>query len=187
MKKRNANFDTTFVGNGKLTPYKKKSDSWIWGQIETGKADPGIKVDQSGDYTKVAKLKRIASNIVASSESIIISRFAKQRSSTSTNNYRFSLKWTLSGDLDGATIDEIEMASNLLQSRVDADLQSLKDEFTTSLEKQSIIMVDFTKKRLFAEALVSFDVNIMTDDAKIKEAITGLGFEFGAAIETENQ
>jgi len=183
MKKRKADISSPFIGNGKLTPYSKKSDSWIWNQVDTGKVDPGIKVVKDKDFTRLSKLKRIASNIVASSESIVISRFAKQRSSTSTNNYRFSLKWTLHGDLDGATIEEIEMASNLLTSRVEADLGSLKDDFTTSLEKQSNISVDFEKKRLFADALVSFDVNIMTDDSKIKEAIVKLGFDFGASVE----
>lgn len=183
MKKRKANVAGPFIGNGKLTNYSKKSDSWIWGQLDSGKVDPGIKVIRDEDYTRLAKLRRVASNIVASSEEIIISRFAKQRSSTSTNNYRFSLKWTLSGSLDGATIDELDMVSNLLMSRVEADLARLKDEFSTTIEKQSTVSIDFAKQRLYSESLISFDVNIMTDDSKIKESIEKLGFDFGAVIQ----
>lgn len=184
-RKRIASSRSSFTGNGRLTPYKDKKDSWVWGQILSGKVNPGIKTNRKDGHLILAKLKRMAFNIIASDETIVISRYAKQRSSTSTNNYRFALKWTLGGDLEGATINELEMSSNLLQSRVEADLASLKDNYTTSLEKQSAVSVDFIKKRLFVDALVSFDVNIMTDETKIRDTIQELGFDFGATVQDE--
>lgn len=38
-----------FIGRGKNTEYKSRKDSWILNQMNTGKVDPGIRLDKSED------------------------------------------------------------------------------------------------------------------------------------------
>ena len=62
IKKSNFGNNSGFIGNGKLTDYKKDG-SWIMNQIEKGwkNVDRGITVNRKDDYVRFT---RIASKLV---------------------------------------------------------------------------------------------------------------------------
>lgn len=45
----NSQSSPAFVGRGKLTNYKDKSDSWILNQMKTKKPDSGIEMNNKGN------------------------------------------------------------------------------------------------------------------------------------------
>ena len=178
-KKRRASVVPSFVGNGELTEYSKKTDSWIYNQIQKGKYAPGIKVD-SEDFIRFSMIKnKIAASIVFANEMIQVVKKAKQLSSTTTNNYRFELNWRLVGDINNSTIDELNLVKELLWSKIDSDVQELSFEFKASVEKMGKVRVDFDTKNLTCGCVLAFEVNILANCEKIIEFIKNLGFDFG--------
>lgn len=68
LKKADVGGDSGFIGNGKLTPFKNKNDSWILNQILNNQVSPGIKVkrDNGGNIKFANKVFEIANEIVYS-------------------------------------------------------------------------------------------------------------------------
>ena len=173
-----------FVGNGKLTEYKDKKDSWIMKQMKDGKPGDGIKIDKSDEnhWRFASKCRKFASKIVCASETFVIEKKAKQISSTSNNNFRFQLKWSLNGDFDGATLNELAIVKEMLFARVNSDIESLNYLFSTRMEKIGEVSIDFASSSLFCEAVISVEVNIITNASNIIEKIRNLGFDTGDTI-----
>lgn len=181
--KRKAN-SIPFVGNGKLTEYKKKNDSWIVKQMDDGKPGNGITIDKSDEehWRFASKCRKVASKIVCASETLVIDKKAKRISSTSNNNFRFHLKWSLSGDFNGASLNELNIVKEMLFAKVNSDIQSLNYLFSTTLEKLGEVSIDFSSSSLFCEAVIGIEVNIITDISVILDKIRGLGFDTGDSI-----
>lgn len=181
-KRRKASIMAPFVGNGKLTDYKDKSDSWIYDQMTKKEVKPGITVNKD-DFIRFSAIKnKIASKLVFANEMIQVVKEAKQLSSTTTSNYRFALCWRLSGSINGSSIEELNLVKELLWSKVDSDIQELSFVFNATLEKIGKVKIDMDKMNLFCESVLSFEVNILSDDKKIREAIKNLGFDFGEEL-----
>ena len=183
MKKKQANEIPT-VGNGKLTEYKDKKDSWILKQIKNGKQGDGIKIDKSDDehWRFASKCRKVASKIVCSSETFVVDKTAKQLSSTTNTNFRFHLKWSLTGEFDGASLNELSIVKEMLFARVNNDIENLNYIFTTKLEKIGEVCIDFSSSCLFCEAVIGIEVNIVTNVSNIIEQIRRLGFDTGDVI-----
>lgn len=181
MKKRIAETSTQFVGNGELTPCKDGKDSWIIKQMEKGKPIPGINVDKNDEqhWRFAAKSKRVASKLVSASEMFQIDKYFKQLSSTSSTNFRFKLNWSLKGEFDGASIRDLSLVKELLFTRVNNDFAEINKSFTTNLESLDEIMIDFASTSLICEAVISVEVNIVTDVKRIIEKLQALGFQGG--------
>ena len=179
FKKRYASVIAPFIGNGTLKEYKDKKDSWIIKQIEDGKVEPGISVSKD-DFIRFSSIKKkIASKIVLSSNYVEIVKEGKQLSSTTTNNYRYLLRWTLKGDINNSTVNEINLVKDLLWSKVDNDIQELSFKFNTSLDKMSEVKIDFENRNLYCECVLIFTVNILTDSEKILDELKKSDFIFG--------
>ena len=180
MKRKRIAYFVPFIGDGELTPYNERKDSWIMNQMDSGKVKPGIDVTEDGFIRFSMLKKRIAAKLVlASDETIIISRQAKTLSSTSANNYRFQLQWKLNGDLNNSTINEVVMVSDLLMSKSSADLQDINCQYVCSIEKDTYPRLDIENKCLVVNTVVTFDVSILADNAKIKASLESMGFVFG--------
>ena len=172
-----------YAGSGKLTDYKEEG-SWMMNQMEKGydKCDRGIQVNKSEDGTiRFAKQNRIASLITASSDEFKIEKTYKQLSSSSRNNYRFAMRWALIGDIDGSTLDDINIVSELLTSRVKNDEAKLSPTFKTSFEYCGESVIDFKQSAIKIDAIVAFECNIVTDVKQITEFLGKLGFEPSSA------
>lgn len=172
-----------FSGNGKLIEFKNKKDSWISRQLEDGKPEGGIAIDKSDkDHWRFAsKCRKIASIIVAS-ESFVIDKKVKQISSTSNHDFRFQLKWTLNGEFDGASLNELSLVKEMLFARVNSDFEKLNYMFSTKLEKMGEISIDFVTSSLFCEAVIGIEVNIVTDVSNILGKFRDMGFDTGDAV-----
>lgn len=185
-KKKNADVGSApYAGSGKLTDYKEEG-SWMMNQMEKGyeNCDRGIKVNRSEDGTiRFAKKQdRIASIITASSDEFRIEKTYKQLSSSSRNNYRFAMRWALYGNLDGSTLDDINIVRELLSSRVGNDQAKLAPTFKTEFEYVGDAVIDFQKSCLKIDAIVSFECNIVTDVKEITDFLRKLGFESASSV-----
>ena len=174
-----------YAGSGKLTDYKEDG-SWMMNQMEKGydKCDRGIKVNKPEDGGPIrfaSKQSRIASTITASAEELKIEKTYKQLSSSSRNNYRFALRWSLFGNLDGSTLEDLNIVRELLANRVGNDQTKLYPTFKTDFEYQGDAVIDFKKSCIKIDAIVSFECNIVTDVQQITEFLGKLGFEAGSA------
>lgn len=180
MKRKKIAYFVPFIGDGKLSPYKERKDSWVLDQMDTGKVNPGIDVSNDGFIRFSMLKKRIAAKIVlAADEQITISRQAKTLSSTTANNYRFKLSWKLSGNLNGCTLSEIALASDLLFSKSSSDLQDINCSYVGSIEKDTNPRIDFENKCINIDTVVTFEVSILADNTKIKASLEEMGFVFG--------
>ena len=176
-----------YAGSGKLTDYREDG-SWMMKQMEKGydKCDRGIKTTKSEDGTiHFAKQDRIASLITASSDEFRITKTYKQLSSSSRNNYRFALSWSLYGNLDGSTLDDLAIVRELLSSRVATDEAKLNPTFNTEFEYCGDAVIDFKKSCIKINAVVSFECNIVTDVKQITDFLAKLNFETLSATEGE--
>lgn len=184
MKKKTSSISAPFVGNGKLTEYKNKKDSWIYNQMETGEVEPGIKIDKSNEnqWRFASKCRKVASKLAIASETFTINKYVKQLSSTSNHNYRFALKWFLTGNFDGASINELGLVKEMLFTKVNADFSIINADFDTSLEQMGEVSIDFATSSLICEAVVSIEVNIVTDVKNILSKFIKLDFETGDAL-----
>ena len=179
MKKRISSIVTPFVGNGKLTEYKDKQDSWIYNQISKGKTNPGIEV-LNDEFIRFSAIKnRMAARMVLANTNIQIIKTAKQLASTTTNNYRYQFCWRLAGDIDKSTIEQLNLVKELLQCNIDDDIQKFSKQFNVSVQNYQKVFVDFETKNLTCNVVLSFVVNILTDNEKIAQKIQELGFEQG--------
>lgn len=181
MKKRKAEVSTQFVGNGELTPASGKKDSWIYKQMQQGKPQPGIKIDKSDEthWRFAAKCRKTASKVVLASEVLKIDKYFKQLSSTSANNFRFELKWTLNGEFDGASIQDLALVKELLFTRINNDFEKINATFAVNLERLNEIAIDFTTSSLVGEGVIAIQVNIVTDVKRIIEKLQEIGFQGG--------
>lgn len=179
MKRRISSIVAPFIGNGKLTEYKDKQDSWIYEQMTSGKTNPGIKV-LNDDYIRFSAMKnRMAMKMVMATSNIQIIKSAKQLASTATNNYRYEFNWKLAGDIDKSTIEQLNLVKELLQSNIDSDIQKLMKYFNVTVQNFQRIYIDFQTKNLSCNVTLSFVVNILTDNEKIAQKIQELGFQQG--------
>lgn len=166
-------------GNGKLTDYTKDG-SWIMNQIKDGKPEPGITVDKSGDHIRFAK---IAANVVtASCEEMSICRAFKQLSSATRNDYRFALKWIFNGNLNGCTMEELNLIKELLWAKVSIDVEKLNGTFTTSMPYMGQPALDIVNSTIKVESIIEFTINIATDANVISDFLKQLGFDDVNAI-----
>ena len=174
-----------YAGSGKLTDYKEEG-SWMMNQMEKGydKCDRGIKINKGDDGTIrfARKQNRIASTITASSDEFRIEKTYKQLSSSSRNNYRFALRWALFGSLDGSTLEDINIVSELLRSRVANDEAKLHPTFNTEFEYCGDAVIDFRQSCLKIDGIVSFECNIVTDVKEITDFMGKLGFVSAASV-----
>lgn len=184
MKKKTSSISAPFVGNGKLTEYSDKKDSWILNQMETGKYEPGIKIDKSEEnhWRFASKCRRVASKLAIASETFTVNKYVKQLSSSSNHNYRFALKWSLTGDFDGTSINELGLVKEMLFTKVNGDMGRINTQFTTSLEHMSEVSIDFATSSLICEAIISIEVNIVTDANNILNQFSKLDFEVGDVL-----
>jgi hypothetical protein len=83
------------------------------------------------------------------------------------------------GDINNSTIEELNLVKELLWSKIDSDMQILNFEFKASIEKMGKVRVDFDSKNLVCVCVLSFEVNILSDDEKIINKIKEIGFDFG--------
>lgn len=106
-----------YAGSGKLTDYRKDG-SWMMNQIEKGydKCDRGIKVDETDPQHKrfAAMAARLAS------EQISVSK-----SASDAGDGAVELKWTVGGDLDGCSLDELCIVGELVKTRSRSDLEAI--------------------------------------------------------------
>lgn len=161
-------------GNGKLTDYTKDG-SWIMNQLKSGKPEPGITVDKSGDHIRFAK---IAANVVtASCEQMAICRAFKQLSSATRNDFRFALKWIFNSDLNGCTIEELNLIKELLFAKVSIDVEKLRGTFTTTMPYIAQPALDIVHSTMKVEAIMEFTINIATDASVIADFLKQLGFD----------
>lgn len=178
-----------YAGSGKLSDYREDG-SWMMNQMEKGyeNCDRGIKVNKSDDGTiRFAKQTRIASMILASTDEFKIEKTYKQLSSSSRNNYRFAMRWCIYGNLDGATLNDINIVSELLRSRVGHDKAKLSPTFNTEFEYCGEPVIDFKQSSLKVDAIVSFECNIVTDVKEITDFLGKLGFESLASVNNINE
>lgn len=178
-----------YAGSGKLSDYRDDG-SWMMNQMEKGyeNCDRGIKVNKSDDGTiRFAKQTRIASMILASTDEFKIEKTYKQLSSSSRNNYRFAMRWCIYGNLDGATLNDINIVSELLRSRVSHDKAKLSPTFNTEFEYCGEPVIDFKQSSLKVDAIVSFECNIVTDVKEITDFLGKLGFESLASVNNINE
>ena len=117
-----------YAGSGKLTDYREDG-SWVMNQIDKGyeNCDRGIRVNKPEDGGNIrfsSVQSRIASLITASAEEFRIEKAYRQLSSSSRNNYRFALRWSLFGDLDGSTLEDLLIVKELLGTGSPATSQS---------------------------------------------------------------
>lgn len=163
IKKSNFGNNSGFIGNGKLTDYKKDG-SWIMKQIEKGwkNVDRSITVNKKDDYVRFT---RIASKIVK----FDIDKKYKKLESTSNTNYRFALKWSLSGDLNGSTMKDLNLMQEFLFNEVERDYQKMISVLKAEFEFIGQAVVDFNTKAIKVEAIISFksDINITQDKINI--------------------
>ena len=182
MKIRKANsVAPAYPGSGRLSDYREDG-SWMMNQIEKGydKCDRGIKVNKPEDGGPIrfaSKQNRIASLITASAEEFRIEKTYKQLSSSSRNNYRFALKWSLMGNLDGSTLQDLNIVRELLANRVGSDEAKLNPTFNTDFEYCGDAVIDFKQSCIKINAIVTFECNIVTDVKEITEFLGKLGFE----------
>ena len=174
-----------YAGSGKLTDYREDG-SWMMNQIDKGydKCDRGIKVnkpDNGGNIRFSSAQSRIASIITASAEEFKIEKTYRQLSSSSRNNYRFALRWSLFGNLDGSTLEDLNIVKELLGNRVACDQSKLSPTFNTDFEYQGDATIDFRQSCIKIDAVVSFECNIVTDVKQITDFLGKLGFEAGNA------
>jgi len=169
-----------YAGNGKFTEYRDKKDSWILKQMKSGKPDDGISVDKSDDeHIRFAmKHNRIASKVCfASCESYVITKTWKKLSSTTNTNFRFHLKWEMNGAFDGCTLNELEIVKSLVYAKLQSDYDDLNKLFAVKVENIGDVSIDFGRSVLFCDMVLSFNVNIVTDDSKMIKELERLGFE----------
>lgn len=184
MKRKRTSSEAPFVGNGHLTDYKTKKDSWILKQIEDGKPNNGIKIDKSDEqhWRFASKCRKIASKLVSASETFTIDKFVKQLSSTSNHNYRFYLKWSLIGEFNGASLNELAMVKEMLFARINGDVEKLNYLLNLKLERMGEVSIDFSSSSLICEAIIDVEVNVVTNVSNILEHFKSLGFDTGDAI-----
>lgn len=174
-----------YAGSGKLTDYKEDG-SWMMNQMEKGyeNCDRGIKVNKPEDGGNIrfsSKQGRIASLITASAEEFKIEKTYRQLSSSSRNNYRFALRWTINGNLDGSTLEDLNIVRELLANRVGSDQAKLHPTFNTEFEYCGDAVIDFKKSCIRIDAIVSFECNIVTDVKEITGFLGKLGFDAASA------
>jgi len=177
-----------YAGSGKLTDYKEDG-SWMMNQIEKGydKCDRGIQVNKPADGGPIrfaSKQGKIASVITAAAEELRIEKTYKQLSSSSRNNYRFALRWSLFGELDGSTLEDLNIVRELLGNRVGTDQMKLQPTFNTNFEYCGDAVIDFKQSCIRIDAIVSFECNIVTDVKEITGFLSKLGFESGTIAQT---
>lgn len=166
-----------FIGNGKLTDYKKEG-SWIMNQMEKGEVDNGIKVsDESGSIRFAEKrCSRIAAKLVASScENICICRFFKALPQKDNYNYQYGLKWVLRCGIESATITELNSMSELLNTFVEEDQMKL-DGCSCYFDGFSGAVIDFKNGDIKTECLVHFPATAVMDAVKAAETLKKMGF-----------
>lgn len=178
-----------YAGSGKLSDYREEG-SWMMNQMEKGyeNCDRGIKVnnpDDGGPIRFASKQGRIASLITASSDEFHIEKTWKQLSSSSRNNYRFALRWALFGDLDGSTLEDLNIVQELLGSRVSSDSAKFAPTFITDFEYCGNAVIDFGQSCIRVDAIVSFECNIVTDVKEITSFLSKLGFEQAGTVAEE--
>lgn len=183
MKKRKAETVQNFVGNGKLTDYKTKTDSWIWKQMHDKKVNNGINVTRDDNFIRFAmKKNRIATKVLTSMSEIKIEKYAVPLSSSTLNLYKCDLCWKLCGDLSGATINQLNIVKELLDAKMDDDLQAYGYNFQIQNVTFLQPYIDFYEKRLMARCRIQFVVNGYKDEQNIKNILQTDGFVFGEMI-----
>ena len=123
MKKRISSIVSPFVGNGKLTQYKDKKDSWIYNQIQKEKVNPAINVNDD-NYIKFSSIKnRMAVQIISSCDNICIKKYYSYIPNDFGKEPKIALRWVLQSDINGSSVDQVNLVANFLQYKMDYDVQ----------------------------------------------------------------
>ena len=181
FKKRTAGgVANAYPGNGTLTSYKTRADSWILNQLDTKTVSPAIQIDETdGENFRFSAIKRkVASIITSSSENITIVRKAKKILNNEVNDYRYSLIWELHGAIEGSSINEVISVKDFLMAKIDTDLQTLNFNFEWCIDATTDAKIDFANRFMYCENRVSFDSGVITDSAKLEEVLKAIGFLF---------
>lgn len=122
MKRRKASIVVPFVGDGKLTQYKNKKDSWIYNQMEKGEYKPGIEI-VDGQFMRFSFVKnKIASQILSD-------RFDYKKQYRVISDRQIQMTWSLYSKIDNSTIEQLNEVSDMLKNFSDYDLLNVKNEY----------------------------------------------------------
>ena len=167
-----------FVGNGKLTDYKKDG-SWIMNQMEKGydKVDRGIAVsDESGNIRFARRCSKIAAKITANCcDSINVVKCFKQLPLKDNYEYLFALKWTLRCGIESATVYELNSLNDLLNAFVGEDQEKLNG-CSCCFDTFSGGAIDFKNGDIKFECLAHFPATAIVDAERIADTLKKMGF-----------
>lgn len=184
-KKILAGIQAPYAGNGKLTIYKNKNDSWIYRQMKNGEYEPGIDVleDDTGNIKFAKVARRLTADTASERCGFYFDKSYEQLSSVSSTAYRFKLSWLLKSNSDGMNVDEINVLSSLLVLKCDDDLQKLNVNFNISMtDIFQPSFVDFDIRCIQCCAIISIENNINLDRERIFQYFDKLGFSSGESL-----
>ena len=121
MKRRKASIVAPFVGNGKLSEYKDKKDSWIYNQMQKGEYQPGINIVNE-QFIRFSFVKnRIASEILSE-------KFDYKKTYKVLSEKQIQLSWFIKSKIDNSTVSELNEVSQMIKDFSDTDLIGLKKQ-----------------------------------------------------------
>lgn len=149
MRRRKSSIVMPFVGDGKLTEYKQKKDSWIYNQMQNGKYTPGIKI-VNDEFIRFSFVQsKIASQILSQN-------FDYKKCYKILSKNQIQMCWFVYSKIDNSTVKELNEVSEMLKNFSDCDLMTLK---------KSIIEKDIDLS--IAQNDVNMNVKINNQEEKI--------------------
>ena len=158
-KLKKADHSVPFAGSGKLSDFKQDG-SWMMNQIEKGydNIDRGVKIikDENNNIQFASihhekKIAKIASKLVASEEEIEI-EFNKQY--VLLKDSCLALKWNLTGDVNGVTIQDLNLIKELLFNKIEKDMNKINYFFNPIVKYMGDACFDFENKCVKVECIL---------------------------------
>ena len=175
MKKRIAGgYAAPYAGSGKLSDYRKDG-SWMMNQMQKGydKVERGITVKDSGDgNVRFAKRPVNAALSADGTESWKVSRYCCPAEKSMDGVSFCQVCLCLDGDIDGASLHELETLGGVLYNCLDGDKRSL-EECHAWMGECSDARIDFGCRCL----CLCCDINFTDENAEQVEAcLSRLGY-----------
>ena len=163
-------------GNGKLTEYKDKNDSWILNQMRTQEVDPAIKIKNKKPnfkqfYNHPNDKEKLIANIIAR---LVTSTFVL-KSVWYTGKDSLKLLWSVPINNSVHYVEEINDTSNILLKYAKQDLKTLKDspfvDFKSTLGEPRVF---FESKKVILECWI-----VLSDESAMIQTMNDLIIQHG--------
>lgn len=176
IKKSNFGGESGFIGNGELTDYRKDG-SWIMNQIDKGWQNVRRGITVNNDKDDHIRFSRIASKVMQASKEFKIVKNYKKLEPLSRADYRFALRWSVSGDLNGSTLKDLNVIQELLINELERDYMKMQSALNAKFDFVGEAVVDFNKNVIKIESIISFESDINNDEEKIINFLGKIDFQ----------